>query len=216
MDKPVILFGAGPLSIAALNIFNDNEIIVYGILDDDTKLHGSEIMEATVLSSTEDDSYLKILGKKSEAFVALEDVLLRKRIVKVLNEERDVMPVNAIHSNCHIAKFAEIGHGNLIDSGTVIGAKAKLGNHCILHSNSTIEPDVSIGDYTQIGPGSVISSGVSIGNDVFIGAGAVIVSGVSIAQNARIGAGSVVVSNVKKDETVFGNPAKSIDVDNRS
>jgi len=210
MEKPVILFGTGTLSIMALNIFYQNDIIVYGLLDDDPALHGKEIIESMVLSTTEDDSYLQFIGTKCEAFVALEDILLRKHIVKLLNDERKVMPVNALHPYSQIAKSAEIGHGNLIEAGTVIGAKVTIGNHCILSAGTCLEPKVTIGDYVQIGSGAIIGADVTIGNDVFIGAGAVIVSGVSIDSGARIGAGSVVISPVKKNTTIFGNPGKII------
>ena len=211
MEKPVIIFGTGPLSLAALNIFSDNNIVVFGLLDDDKKLHGTEIMDATILSTTDDEEFLQIIGAKCEAFIAFENISIKKSIVKLLNEKRKVMPVNALHGNSHIAKSAEIGHGNLIDAGTVIGAQSVIGNHCILLSNSTVESMVTIGDYVQLGPGVTIGSGVSIGDDAFVGAGVVIVSGVTIGKGARIGAGSVVVSDVKKGDTVFGNPAKTIE-----
>jgi len=210
MEKPVIVFGTGTLSITALNIFYQNDVIVYGILDDDPVLQGKEFMESSVLSSTEDDNFLKFIGTNCESFVALEDLLLRKRIVKLLNEERKVMPINALHPYSQIAKSVEIGHGNLIDAGTVVGAMATISSHCILSANASIGPKVIIGDYAQIGSGVIIGAEVTIGNDVFIGSGAVIVSGVSIENGARIGAGSVVVSSVKKNTTVFGNPAKII------
>ena len=64
----------------------------------------------------------------------------------------------------------------------------------------------------QIGAGTVIGAGVKIQDEVFIGAGVIIVPGIRIGKNARIGAGSVVVENIDDNVTVFGNPAKPVNV----
>jgi acetyltransferase-like isoleucine patch superfamily enzyme len=53
---------------------------------------------------------------------------------------------------------------------------------------------------------------VIVEDEVFIGAGATIIPGITLGKKARIGAGSVVIENVKAGDTVFGNPAKAIQV----
>ena len=49
-----------------------------------------------------------------------------------------------------------------------------------------------------------------IEDEAFIGSGVVVISGVTIGKGARIGAGSVVIAPVKAGETVFGNPAATV------
>lgn len=210
MENPVIIFGANDLGLAALEIFESNDITVYGFLDDDETLHGQELGEISVLGRTDDDGYLKLIGKKCEGFIAEDERELRKGIVDIMLERRKKMPVNAVHSNTEIAPSAHIGHGNFINSGVVVGGHAKVANHCLVHTNATIDYKAVIGDLVQVGPGSVISSGVEVGENVFIGAGVTIVSGVKIGKNARIGAGSVVIADVPEGKTVFGNPAKEV------
>ena len=61
MDNPVIIFGAGGLGRAALEIFQSNEIVVYGFLDDNKDLHNTEIDTVPVLGRTEDDGFLKLI-----------------------------------------------------------------------------------------------------------------------------------------------------------
>lgn len=210
MDNPVIVFGAGGLGKTALSIFRSNDNVVYCFLDDDKELHGTEINEVSVAGRMDDDGFLKYIGKKCEAFVAVDDNELKKSVVAMLKERRKVMPVNAVHRATMIDVNASMGHGNLINAGTIMGPGASLGNHCIIHSRAVIDYDCKVGDFVQIGAGSVVNGGVEIGDDSFIGSGCVLVSGIKIGNGARIGAGSVVISDVEEGTTLFGNPAKPV------
>jgi sugar O-acyltransferase (sialic acid O-acetyltransferase NeuD family) len=212
MDKPVMIFGASGIGKAAYEIFLSHDLMVYGFLDDRSDLHGKEIEDVVVLGSTSDDGFLKYIGQKCEAFVATDDNAERKSIVKMLNERRKVMPVNAVHKTASLAKSVSISHGNFIDDGAVLGANCTLGNHNLIHSGAVLGYDVKINNFVQIGPGAVISGGVTINDEVFIGAGAIVVQGLTIGRNARIGAGSVVINHIEDDTTVFGNPAKPVKV----
>ena len=210
MDKPVIIFGAGGLGLAALDIFNTNNVVVYCFLDDDKSLHGSEIKGVSVIGSTGDEKLLESIGENCEAFVAIDELSVRKSLVEMIIEQRKVMPVNAIHANAVVPDSASVGHGNLINSGALLGAGIQIGDHCIIHSNATIDYSASVADYVQVGVGSIIGPGTSVGNGTFIGSGVTIVGGVTIGEYARIGTGSVVIAGVKKNQTVFGNPAKPV------
>lgn len=210
MDNPVIIFGASFLGRAARETFEANGNVVYCFLDDNKDLHGKEIDNVTVLGSTDDDGYLKLIGKKCEAFVAIDDNKLRKNVVKMLHEERHVQPVNAIHPGASLASSSAIGHGNFADTGVIIGAGAEIGNHCILNARVSVGVETKIGDYVQIGAGTIVNAGVEIGEEAFIGSGVTIISGISIGKGARVGAGSVVIAPVKAGETVFGNPAQKV------
>ena len=211
MNKPVIILGASNLGKAVLEIFKSNDVMVYGFLDDDKKLHGSEIEESTVLGSTDNDEYLKLIGKDCDVFVASDDNSWKATMIKSLRKDQKAMPINAIHGNALVASSAILHHGSMINQGVKIGANSELGNHCMLQSGSVIDYNVKIGDFVQIGAGSIINSDVVIGDGVFVGSGVTIVSGITIGEGVRIGAGSVVIADVKKKQTVFGNPAKVID-----
>ena len=210
MENPVIIFGANYLGRAAKEIFESNSVVVYGFLDDDKKLHKTELDEVVILGSMDDDGFLKLIGKKCEAFVAVDDNKLRKNVVTMLQEVRHVQPVNAIHSYARVSSKAELGHGNFIDSGATIAPGSKIGSHGIFHANSFVGVGSSIGDFVQVGAGSLINPAVTVEDEVFIGSGVTIISGITIGKGARIGAGSVVVGPVKAGETVFGNPAAAI------
>lgn len=212
MERPVIIFGASGLGKAALEIFTVNEVVVYGFLDDDPKLHGTEINSIPVLGSSDDEKFTGLLRKKCFAFLATDDNALKAARVSVLREKYGHMPVNAIHPSAVVASSAILHHGTLINQRATIGAFSEIGNHCLVHAGATVDYQVRIGDFVQLGAGCIVNPGVKVGDNVFIGAGAIVVSGITIADHARIGAGSVVVSNVGKKETLFGNPAKPVNV----
>lgn len=210
MKNPVIIFGANTLGRSAKEIFDNNEVVVYGFLDDTKSLHGKEIDTVSVLGNTDDDGFLKLIGKKCEAFVAVDDNRFRKSLVKMLNEKRKVQPVNAIHATALVPESVHLGHGNFLDMGVRIGAGVQLGNHTLIHAGVILGAESSIGDFVQVGVGSLINAGVKIEEEVFIGSGVTIVSGVTIGKGARVGAGAVVITSVNAGDTVFGNPAQVV------
>jgi sugar O-acyltransferase (sialic acid O-acetyltransferase NeuD family) len=210
MDKPVLIFGAKGIAKDALEIFRSNSIVVYGFLDDDTTIHGTEISEVPVLGDTEDHGYLKLIGQKCEAFVASDNAKVRKELVNYLNDKRKVMPTNAVHKKAVIAASASIGHGNFINAGVIIGSEVEIGQHCIIHSGAIIEAGTKVEDFVQIGAGAIINANATLEKGAFIGSGANVIAGVKVGKDARIGAGSVVIAEVKKGETVFGNPAAAV------
>ena len=210
MNKPIIILGAGSIGKSAMEAFQSNDVLVYGFLDDNTSLQGKEIGEVEVMGNMDDSTYLAVIGNECEAFVAIEEIEVRRHLVQMLIEERKVMPVNAIHNTASLASSAKIGHGNYIGAGVVIGTYTELNNHLIINPGAIINHDVKLGNYTQVGAGSVINSGVNIGDEVFIGSGVIIVAGLKIGKGARIGAGSVVIKDIDEDQTVFGNPAEPV------
>lgn len=210
MEKPVLILGATGLGPVALDIFNQNNVVVYGFLDDDKNLHQTEIHDIPVLGRTDDDGFLKLVGQKCEAFVAVDEKDLRRGLVELISQRRKVMPTNAVHPLASIAATAHLGHGNMIQIGAVLATGAEIKSHCIIGANAVLDYQVELADYVQVGAGSIINSQVMVEEEAFIGSGVTVVAGVTIGAGARIGAGSVVIADVKKGATVFGNPAKAV------
>ncbi|MDQ3291743.1 MAG: NeuD/PglB/VioB family sugar acetyltransferase [Bacteroidota bacterium] len=210
MQNPVIILGAQKLGVAALDIFQSNNVIVYCFLDDEVKLHQTEVNGITVMGTTDDPEFLKILGKKCEVFVAAEETATRKSLINLLKDEYQAVPVNAIHKFTSVSEHAWLGHGNLINAGAVINANARVNNNCIIHSNALVDSGAQVADFVQIGAGAIVNTDVEIEESAFIGAGAVVVAGVKIGKKARVGAGAVVVADVPANQTVFGNPAQKV------
>ena len=210
MDKAVIILGVNSIGKTALDIFESHEIVVYGFLDENKDLHQKEINNIPVLGGLDDKTYLKLIGKECEAFIATDDKSLRENLVGVLQKKQKRLPLNAVHKTAHISKYARIEQGNFIDGQVFINANAEIGYHCNIHAKVLIDSDTKVGDFVQIGANSTINANCEIGEGAFIGSGVTIISGIKIGKNARIGAGSVVVADVEDKQTVWGNPAKAI------
>lgn len=210
MINPVIIFGTGAIGYQAMEIFESNGVVIYGFLDEDVAKHGTELNNVAILGKPDDDGFLKLIGKKCDAFIASDDNAYRKSMVKMLNERRHLQPVNAVHKRAVVGISVSLGHGNMINPGAIVEGGAIIGQHCIIASNAVIGSQARLGDFVQIGIGSIINSNVEVGDEAFIGSGVTVISGVKIGKKARIGAGSVVVASVKDGETVFGNPAKAV------
>jgi sugar O-acyltransferase (sialic acid O-acetyltransferase NeuD family) len=210
MENPVLIFGAKNLGKIALDIFNSNEVVVYGFLEDDKNLHNKEIQSLVVFGDTENEDFLKLLGKTCEAFVAIDDSKERKFTVDMLKEQYKIVPVNALHKLAFVEASASLGHGNLIGAGAKILTEAVLGSHCLVQAGAMVDYGAKIGNFVEISTGAIIGAEVEIEDGAFVGAGAILIGGVKVGKNAKIGAGSVVIQSVKAGETVFGVPAKTI------
>lgn len=212
MEKPVIILGARGLGKVALDILQKNNIMVYGFLDDDKELHGTEVNLIPVLGSIEDTNYWELIGKKCAACVAVEQSNRQQQLVAMLQAQRKAMPINVIHPSTMIATSVSLGQGNIVNTGVSLGVDAKLGSHCLVHTHASIEHDAIIHDFVQLGAGSIVGAGATIHAKVFVGAGATIVAGAEIGEGASIGMGAVVLTNVEPGAAVLGNPAKPVQV----
>lgn len=210
MENPVIILGAQTVGTAALDAFLSNDLIVYCLLDDDPKLQHSELLDVPVMGNTDDTELLKLLGKKCEVFVATDDTASRRSLTKMLRDEYEAVPVNAIHQRASVSTHASLGHGNYVGPNAVVAATATIGDGCLLGPNAVVEARATLADYVQLGAGTLVGTDVKVGEQAFLGAGAVVVAGVSIGAKARVGAGSVVVADVPAGQTVFGNPAVKV------
>jgi hypothetical protein len=126
MINPVIIFGTSDLAWPAYNIFMTNDIPVYGFLDNDESKHGNEIGIAAVLGSEDDQGYLKLIGKKCDAFIASTEATVRKALVGMLNAQRKVMPANAIHPSAVIAGSATVSYGHFINAHTTVSNSKRV------------------------------------------------------------------------------------------
>ncbi|CCM09989.1 Sugar O-acyltransferase, sialic acid O-acetyltransferase NeuD family [Cardinium endosymbiont cEper1 of Encarsia pergandiella] len=206
----IIVFGVCDLTKGSLDIFQKNNLMVYGILEDQTKWHCSTIQNIPVLGGTNDPAFLRLLNEACPYFIAYRPMEKRKDCLNFLRTQQDAIPISAIHPSVIMADATQLGQGNYIGTEVCLASEVTIGNHCILHNGVIIESETHIHDWVEIGAGSIIGSQVTLEEEVFIGMGVTIISGVTIQKGASIGAGSVVLGNVKKGDVLLGNPAKSI------
>lgn len=116
-----------------------------------------------------------------------------------------------IHPTALISKFSEIGEGTVITQRSGLNTNTKVGKFVTL-LESRMGHDSSIGDFSTLSGDCNINGHVSIGQDVYVSCGVSIAPSKKIGDGAKIGIGSIVISNVKPGVTVFGNPAKKIEL----
>ncbi len=160
----------------------------------------------------------KVIGKISEwepkpnqwfvCGLAFPDV---KRHCVELLKSKGAHFATIIHPTAIISKFSEIGEGTVITQRSGLNTNTKVGKFVTL-LESRMGHDSSIGDFSTLSGDCNINGHVSIGEDVYVSCGVSIAPSKKIGDGVKIGIGSIVISNVKPGVTVFGNPAKKMEI----
>ena len=147
--------------------------------------------------------------KENEHFVmAIAKPEWKAKISQFL-EAKGAQFVPIIHPTAIISDYTKIGKGIVVYPYAKINVNSIVGDFVTL-LGSTIGHDATVGDYTTICGTCNINGHAVIGNNVFIGSHAVVAPGKRVGDSSYVGNGSVVISNIKAGYTVFGNPAKRI------
>src|SRR5690606_31603883 len=196
--KDIVVIGSGGFSkqvieiIEQLNLINQ-EYKLLGIIDDNKRLVGNEVLGYEVIGDTD---YIKRFSQQKELYgvIAIADGVVRKQISRKLNH---VQWVNLIHPSAVVSGYTKIGEGNIICAGVVINPDFQMGNHSHINIGTTLGHDVSILDYVTVMPGSRISGNVKLKSNSMVGTGSTIIQGLTIEENVVLGAGAVVTKSTE-------------------
>lgn len=191
------LFGASGHAKVVMDIISShgNET---GCLYDDAP-HCSEIHNVPVLKASETDI-------KGPMIISIGSCRARK----LISERYNVEYATAIHPDAIVSLSSTIGEGSVVMPGAIINADVKIGRHCIINTKASIDHECLIGNFVHIAPGATLSGNVEIGDESWIGVGACIKQGIKIGKNCMIGAGSVVVKDIPDNAIAYGNPCKTM------
>ena len=121
---------------------------------------------------------------------------------------------NGYYINCSHLGGVQIGENSYIGSNSVITRgtlqNTVLGKNCLISNLVNVGHNVKIGEKTLISSSVSIGGSVSIGKNVKIGIGTTINKNIFIGDNCTIGINTNVIKDLKKNQNVFGNPAKRI------
>lgn len=200
-------WGREVYDIAKACIATGTELRVKGFLDDKSDaLDGYE-------------NYPPILGpvetydvKPDDVFVcALGDVNYKKHYSDIILNKGGEF-VSLVHPTAYFGSNVKIGKGCILGPYVSISSDSKVGDFVTFLIKSHVGHDCFIGDYTHIGTLTNISGFVTVGKMVTIHPCCNIIPHKKVGDNAVIGTGSVVISKVKEGTTVFGNPAKKLEI----
>lgn len=200
-------WGREVYDIAMACISSGANLSIKGFLDDKTDALAGYLNYPPILDSVE--AY-KV--QKDDVFIcALGDVIYKRKYVKKILDKGGKF-ISLVHPTAILGNNVKIGIGCIVGAYANLSSDTQIGDFVSFSIKAGMGHDSCIGDYTHIGGLTNISGYVKIGENVTIHPCCNIIPHKKIGDNAVIGTGSVVLNNVKDGITVFGNPAKKVEL----
>jgi sugar O-acyltransferase (sialic acid O-acetyltransferase NeuD family) len=201
----IVILGAGGHGREALDILRSAGSAVKGFLDENPKLHGTDIDGLRVLGGL---GWLE--GRRDvEALIAIG----RPAIVLELAGRLAALGIRsprALSPAAVVSPRASLGAGCLLFPQSFVSAGAALADHVTLNVGASVSHDASVGRGSLLNPGARLAGGVVVGPGAMIGMGAQVIQGKRIGAGATIGAGAVVIDDIPDGATAVGVPARVI------
>ena len=197
--------GRSVYCIAKGSIGYEEDFTVKGFIDDD--LHSLDAFEGypPVLGTidgyeiTENDFFICSIGNTKT-----------KKIVCEKLKERGAKFYTLIHKTAIVRQNAKIGDGCIIADYASVGADCTIGENSLVQTFSIAAHDCVIGNYVRIDTHSTCVGGVVVEDMATIHTTAVVSHKVVVGEGATVAAMSFVIKKVKPYTTVYGNPAKTL------
>ncbi|MEL4242485.1 acetyltransferase [Shewanella xiamenensis] len=204
--KKLIVVGGGGFAKEVIWLANDCGYHVYGVLDDNTLVHGKRILDVPILGYVSDwASY-----SDCEFIVAIGSPRTRKLVVEKMNTLGIPEFATLVHPTVIKSNQVTFDIGCMVCAGMVFTVEITVGKHCIFNINGTVGHETQVGDYVTIAPIVAISGNVNLQDCVEVGTGASIRQGVTLSKGAMLGMGGVLTKNIPENYIYAGNPAKPL------
>ena len=183
------------------------EISVKGFLDGKSDALDGYATYPPIISSVEGYEI-----QKDDVFIcALGDVDYKKQYANIILNKGGQF-ISLVHPHASIGINSTIGVGCIIEKNAVLSCDAKLGDFVTMLPSSVLGHDISVGSWTHIGSFAFMGGFSSLGESVTLHPGAHILPHKVVGNHATVCSNSVVMRRVKDNTTVFGNPAKKMEL----
>ncbi len=198
-EKPYILiYGAGGHAKSVMEmVLQINTHTIAGIVDDDKRLAGKQVLGIPVLGT---HALLPALMERGVTLAAncvggILDINVRVRVFELLEKAGYGFPT-LVHKRATVEPSARVGDGVQVFANAYVGAETVLHPRCMVNTNAVVSHDCEIGSYTHIAPGALLAGHIHVGERTLIGMGVTTTIGVKIGAGVRIGNGAIVLADV--------------------
>lgn len=178
---------------------------VAGILDDDQRLHETEVggvpvLGPVALAAERRERLLVCIGPSA----ARRSVVRRLRAGGVDDDRYETF----VARSARIGSSSDIAAGSIVLEGVVVTAHARIGRHVVIMPTVVVTHDDTVGDYATLAAGVTLGGRVDVAAGAYLGMQSAVHPDVSIGADAVIGMGAVVLRDVPAGETWVGVPAR--------
>jgi sugar O-acyltransferase (sialic acid O-acetyltransferase NeuD family) len=207
-NKRVLVWGAGGHGKVIVDaLIAGGEWEVAGILDEDEKKWGTEVLGVKVLSIEKGVAEAAKGLDCGRIAVAIGDNYTR--FAKFQQVRRaGLMPLNVVHPSAHVSRFVKLGEGVTILAGATINPGTTIEDNVCVNTSASVDHDNYLERSCHIFPNATLTGGVRIKEFAYVGSGAVIAPNLTVEKYSYVGAGAVVLANVVEGTIVFGVPTK--------
>lgn len=201
------LWGREVYDIAKACIDAGSDFEIKGFLDDRVGLLDGFKNYPPIIGSVESYEI-----QKDDVFICgISEVDYKKKYSDIILAKGGEF-ISLIHPTAIFGNNAVIGKGCILGAYSNVSCDTHVGDFVTISIRAGMGHDSTIGDYTHIGGNCSISGLVTIGEFVTMHPGCIVVPHRKIGDHSIVGTGSVVLGNVKANTTVFGNPAKKVEI----
>ena len=197
--KPYLLiFGAGGHAKSIVDMVKQLDIfVIAGILDDDRRLTGKEVLGIPVLGTRGLFPVLIEQGvtQAANGVGGILDINIRIKVFETLENAGFSFP-SFVHPRATVEISAILEAGVQVFANAYVGSEAHLYPRCMINTNAVVSHDCVIGMYTHIAPGALLAGQVHVGERTLVGMGVTTAIGVRIGANVRIGNGAIILADV--------------------
>ena len=144
-------------------------------------------------------------------FIAMGDPKWRRHYAELI-EQKGGRFLTIIENSAQVNPTSTIGDGSYIGRWSFVSDNVHIGKHVAIFGLCTLGHDSKVSDYSTLSSNVFLGGYAEVGEMSTMNPKSVIIRHKKIGNNVTVGTASVVIRSVKDGLSVFGNPAKKLDI----